>query len=336
LTYTPLAFPHPLTASVGSITSVTPAAGIQGDNLNNVAFVGVGFQCAGFSVPTFNGLTITDVVVASDTSMRWDIAIAGGATVGARSLYFNCTAGASTGTTFTVNASADTTAPTAGGGGTLTGTGATSTSLSITWTKGADNVSAQSALQYEMRRSSTNNMGTVANAEANGTICQNYTTDVATASCSNLTAATTYWLQVLLRDEAGNKNIYTQTSFTTDTDPNQPPTPGGQGIIDITNVTSSSVVLNFVFGSDDDTPQNLLEYSAWRSLSANINSVANIETNGTLVFSYATLFSPIINVGNLTPSTIYFFNIIVRDGNGNKAAYTQKNAAGNASRARLR
>ena len=38
-------------------------------------------------------------------------------------------------------------------------------SLTLNWTKATDDVSAQSALQYEVRRSAANNLDTVANAE---------------------------------------------------------------------------------------------------------------------------------------------------------------------------
>src|SRR5262249_4134518 len=78
----------------------------------------------------------------------------------------------------------------------------------LTWTKATDNVSAQSALQYEVRRSLSNNLDSVLNAEANGTIVKAYTEDTAIATVSGLSASTDYFFNVIVKDDAGNKAVY--------------------------------------------------------------------------------------------------------------------------------
>lgn len=329
--YVPLAFPHPLASGVGGVSSVTPAVCTQGQTLNNAALAGVGFQGAGAAFAISGAdVTLSDTNITSDTAATIDIACGASAAVGARSLYLSATAGTGYGATFTINGSADTTPPVVGGGGTITLLVPSSSAISASWTKATDVVTAQSALQYEVRRSLTNNLGSVANAEANGTICQNYTTDIATAACSGLTPATEYYVQVLVKDEAGNKQIYTQTNATTDAEPGSPPVVGGSGVLQTLNVTASTLDLVWFAGTDDDTPQHLLEYSIRRSASANIDTVANAEANGTLLLDYTPIAPDIsgaiaIPIGGLAASTTYYFNVIVRDSEGEKAAYTMTN-----------
>lgn len=110
---------------------------------------------------------------------------------------------------------ADTTNPTVGGGGTLAFPFASATSVMITWTEGTDDTSAQTDLQYAVYRSASNNIGTVANAEANGILAAPYTADISSKVISGLTASTTYWLVVIVKDGAGNKAAYTQASKAT-------------------------------------------------------------------------------------------------------------------------
>jgi predicted alternative tryptophan synthase beta-subunit len=76
------------------------------------------------------------------------------------------------------------------------------------WTKATDNVSAQSASQYEVRGSLLNNVSTVLTAEANGSIVQAYTTDVAIATAGGLSASTDYFFNIIVKDAAGSKAVY--------------------------------------------------------------------------------------------------------------------------------
>src|SRR6185436_7180098 len=83
------------------------------------------------------------------------------------------------------------------------------------WTKATDDVSSLSALQYEVRRSGSDNIGTVEAAEANGTVILPYTLDIAALNVTGLSPGTTYFFNVLVKDEAGNKAAYAFTSATT-------------------------------------------------------------------------------------------------------------------------
>ncbi len=107
----------------------------------------------------------------------------------------------------------DTTAPpVAENSGTITTTNITSTGLTLNWAKANDAIFAQNTLQYKVVRSLSNNINTVATAESNGTIVQDWTANIASLSVTNLTANTTYYFNVLVKDGVENKGMYTVVS----------------------------------------------------------------------------------------------------------------------------
>src|SRR4029077_15608996 len=184
-------------------------------------------------------------------------------------------------------------------------------SLTLNWTKATDDVSAQSSLQYEVRRSATNNLDTVANAEANGTVVLSYTTDIATANVTGLAPGTGYYFNVIVKDAAGNKAVYVTKNETTLADTTVP-APGNAGAITTANVATMSLTLNWTKATDDVSAQSALQYEVRRSSTNNLDTVANAEANGTLVLSYTTDIAT-ANVTGLSPATGYYFNVIVKD-----------------------
>ncbi|MCP5502577.1 MAG: chitobiase/beta-hexosaminidase C-terminal domain-containing protein [Leptospiraceae bacterium] len=109
----------------------------------------------------------------------------------------------------------DDVAPVAGNSGTITTANVTTSSLTLNWTVGSDTYTTQSSLQYKILRSTSNNISTVADAETNGTLVQDWTANLSTKSVTGLTAGTTYYFNVLVRDEHGNMGIYTSKSQAT-------------------------------------------------------------------------------------------------------------------------
>jgi hypothetical protein len=99
-------------------------------------------------------------------------------------------------------------APVAGGSGTLSYSDVTTSSIRVNWQKATDNVSAQAVLQYKVVRSLSNNIATAAQAQANGTVVMDWSTDAATANATGLSAGTAYWFNVLVRDAPGNTGAY--------------------------------------------------------------------------------------------------------------------------------
>ena len=117
----------------------------------------------------------------------------------------------------TTFATPDTTAPSVADG-TISASGLTETGVTLSWNKAADNESAQAALQYLVYRSDTNDIDTAANAEANGTPAGQYAADIDTKEITGLTDGTTYYFNVIVKDEAGNKTAYTMREVTTSSD----------------------------------------------------------------------------------------------------------------------
>ena len=114
----------------------------------------------------------------------------------------------------------------------------------------------------------------------------------------------------------------TFTQFTIDIPNNNPPTITN-GAITPSNITTSDVQLDWAKASDDITAQEDLEYQIYQSSSNNIDTVSTIELNGTPLDGYIK-DSNSFNVAGLVANTTYYFNIIVKDTDGNKSAYTMQ------------
>lgn len=111
----------------------------------------------------------------------------------------------------------------------------------------------------------------------------------------------------------------TFTQFTIDIPNNNPPTITN-GAIATSNITTSEVQLGWAKASDDITTQGDLEYRVYQSSSNNIGTVSTIESNGTPLGGYTKDITS-FNVAGLAANTTYYFNVIVKDTDGNKSAY---------------
>jgi hypothetical protein len=228
----------------------------------------------------------------------------------------------------TTTATSDSTAPTPGNSGTITTSSVSGTSLTLNWTAASDDTTSQPDLQYLAYYSTSNNIDTVSNCESNGTAVGSYTANITSKSVSGLSTGTTYYFNVVVKDTAGNKGVYTTkeqaTSSTADT---TAPTPGNSGTITTSSVATTSLTLNWTAATDDTTSQSDLQYLAYYSTSNNIGSVLNCENNGTAVGSYTANITTKNVTSGLSAGTTYYFNVIVKDTAGNKAVYTTKQQA---------
>jgi hypothetical protein len=280
---------------------------------------------------TANGTTVTDWTTNISTTTASGLSAS-------TTYYFNVLVKDASGntacytsTSATTSGGTDTTPPTPGGSGVITTSGVTSSSVTLGWTAATDNVTPQASLLYETVRSLSNNISTVADAIANGTVVTSWSTALTSSTATGLSASTTYYFNVLVKDAAGNTAVYTSTSATTSggTD-TTPPTPGGSGAIATSGITSSSVTLGWTAGTDNVTPQASLQYKAVRSLSNNITTVATAEANGTTVVDWTTNITTATASG-LAASTMYYFNVLVKDAAGNTAVYTSTSATTSAA-----
>jgi hypothetical protein len=129
--------------------------------------------------------------------------------------WYRVAAANSLGSTYSTAASGEVQAPIPGGSGALTFGAVSSSSIPVSWQKGTDNVSVQSALAYKVVYSLSNNVQTVGDAQANGTVARDWTLDVTTANVTGLSSGTLYYFNVLVKDGAGNISAYVSNSTAT-------------------------------------------------------------------------------------------------------------------------
>jgi hypothetical protein len=117
----------------------------------------------------------------------------------------------------------DTTSP--GLSSAVLSTSATATSIIVSWTKASDVVSPQSKLTYKVYSSTQNNLTTLSTIDTLGKF-EGSGTDISTYTIDGLLPSTTYYINVLVHDEAGNKTLYTTKSQTTAAAQQLLPVPG--------------------------------------------------------------------------------------------------------------
>ncbi len=91
-----------------------------------------------------------------------------------------------------------------------------STSVFVSWGAAADDETAEAGLSYKLLRSEADNLGSVEDAEANGTTVADWTADTLSAMATGLSLSTDYYFAVLVKDAAGNKAVYPCQGVTTE------------------------------------------------------------------------------------------------------------------------
>lgn len=90
-----------------------------------------------------------------------------------------------------------------------------SSEVDVSWNEATDETTAQENIEYPVYYSAANNIATVANAEANGTVGTDYQAALTSTTVSGLDNNTQYYFNVIAKDEAGNKVAYTMSDHTT-------------------------------------------------------------------------------------------------------------------------
>lgn len=106
----------------------------------------------------------------------------------------------------------DTTVPIVGGSGILTSTKVVANpalTVTVNWTAATDNLSLPANLSYLLYYSTSSSFDTVAQVEA-GTAVGSYATSITSSIATGLLVNTIYYFNVIVKDEAGNKSIYTK------------------------------------------------------------------------------------------------------------------------------
>ncbi|MBY0121148.1 cadherin-like beta sandwich domain-containing protein [Bacillus sp. S/N-304-OC-R1] len=111
---------------------------------------------------------------------------------------------------------ADSTAPTAGNGGEISSADITASGAKLIWAKATDGITAQSDLEYQVYQSDSNNIDTISNIEENGILLgSGFTKDISSFDVTSLSPNTTYYFNVIVKDQSGNKSAYSMKQVTT-------------------------------------------------------------------------------------------------------------------------
>ena len=89
------------------------------------------------------------------------------------------------------------------------------TQIDVSWNAATDNVTDQSEVQYQVVYSILNNISSIADAQANGTVAVDYTEALTATTISSLNAGTQYFVNVIAKDASENKTPYASSSLTT-------------------------------------------------------------------------------------------------------------------------
>ena len=206
----------------------------------------------------------------------------------------------------------------------------TYSSITLRWSAAVDDISSASSMRYDIRYSSSDNISTLALAEANGTLSQTVTgvsSSTLEATVSDLALNSSYYFAIIARDQAGNKAKYDTISSATLADLT-PPIPVTDGAPISYTSTKTSVTLTWPLASDNVTQQAQIQYAVYSVpifTAGYTGSVATTESMGTLLMSYAANTATYTN-SSLLPGSLYGYNVIAKDASGNKVAYNPLSA----------
>jgi hypothetical protein len=202
------------------------------------------------------------------------------------------------------------TAPEAGAGGALSISDVNADSAKLGWTLASDAETAASDLKYIVYISSSNNLGSIDEAETNGNAVSNYRKNADSFTLTSLSESTTYFVNVLVKDGEGKQTVYKSKSLTT----KSYPIPGGGGVI--------SAVQN---GTDVDvswTPGIAgLQYRLYYSQTNSLQNAMDTLEFGIPVGAWSTDIGA-ATITNPGPSKRLHYNVLMRDSFGSTVSYT--------------
>lgn len=108
------------------------------------------------------------------------------------------------------NITPDTTAPTVSDS-TIGLTDLGGGNVQVVWNAATDNITAQSSIVYKVVQSTANDVTTLSDAEANGTVVMDWTANTTTASVS--VGGGTHYFNIIAKDAAGNKTVYASNTI---------------------------------------------------------------------------------------------------------------------------
>ncbi|MBF0443622.1 MAG: hypothetical protein HQK54_17075 [Oligoflexales bacterium] len=202
----------------------------------------------------------------------------------------------------------------------------TATSVTVSWGAATDDVTPAASLKYRLVRASTTTaIDTVAEVAADTlasdvTLVVDWTAALTSKAVTSLASATSYAFAVAVKDDYGNKGLYTPATMTTldSTAPTIGTTLAASSVSDYT------LTIGWGEASDNLTAKSKLKYRLVKASSSEaIDTIAEVDaiSGADLLMDYteATLSK---NVTSLSQNTQYYFSVVVQDEAGNKAIYT--------------
>jgi hypothetical protein len=210
--------------------------------------------------------------------------------------------------------------PVAGGG--LTAGTPRATVIPLSWTKATDSLSPAADLEYKVVWSPRDDIGSVAEADSNGTTAVDWTVDIGSADVAGLSILTTCHMNVLVRDRAGNTAAYSSVSATT-TDDTTNPSPADPSTLQLDTSQMDALIVSWTRGTDDLTPQTALTYQVYTSKDNSLLTIGDTLTYGT-PFGTPEANISARTVSGLDDQVTYHVNVVIRDEKGNQDCYTAK------------
>jgi hypothetical protein len=206
--------------------------------------------------------------------------------------------------------------PVPGSSGKLTVSAVKADGLRISFAKATDNKSTDAELSYALYYSTSTKMASVNEVEDVGTLYGNFDAGISSITINGaLVPHTTYTFNVIVKDKAGNRASYKQVSQVT----GKFPLAGSDGQLNAAQ-DQLDVTVSWTEATNGDGSLGDLDYALFRSNSDNLTSPAEILANGTQIGSWVRDESAMI-IPNPGPSTRLYLNVLVRDLDGNFAAY---------------
>ncbi|MFO7767731.1 MAG: hypothetical protein R6W82_02070 [bacterium] len=217
----------------------------------------------------------------------------------------------------------DSSPPEPGGAGIISASEVGSYTLTLFWTPATDDGTEQEVIEYRLVRSTSPDLATMEDCTAHGTVVLDWSANTLLFEESGLAAETTYYYNVLARDEAENACAYAmlavETGPPTDVDGTSP-VPGNAGSISFMQVAGDSCLVVWSPATDDVSAQPALSYTVVRSDGPDVLTVTDAQANGTTVIDW-TADTYTARDRGLAGESRYYYNVLVRDEASNTAAY---------------
>lgn len=224
--------------------------------------------------------------------------------------------------------------PVPGGGGAVGAasggyTSENGASVNLTWTAAADDTTSADSLVYQVYYSTNSQAIFVQTADqltANATPYGEPGANMTSATITGLAASTTYYFNILVRDQDQTGTVYNGMSILTEGPDTTQPVPGNNGafaaVVGAPLSNKYPVTLTWAAATDNVTAQSNLVYEIYYDVDNNNNfgSIASIRANGVQAMPPTANVTQ-YTVGNLSANAMYMFVILVSDEAGNTWLY---------------